>query len=137
MGSGALSFSYHTWGNSWLAAWSNSWGGGSPIIPVQTHGGIDHKKYREYLERLTRATSLDKNIPEAIEAAEELHDLALEIPEIEKLTSGPVLKGTLSLAPQIDYAALQRDIELIRAFLDLQQFNMEQDDEMAFLMMMQ
>lgn len=111
--------------------------GGSSSHAVNTHGGFYDHKYRKYLERLTKATSLEKNIPEAMEAAEELQELNLDTPELEKLTSGPVLKGTLSLVPKINYEALQRDIELIRAFLDLQQQMMEQDDEMAFLILMQ
>lgn len=127
---------------SMLAPWAGGAGATAtpPAPPIQSHGGFyDHKKYREYLERLTKATSLHQ-IPEAIEAAEELIDIPVETPELEKLTSGPVLKGTLSLAPKFDYSALQREIELIKAFLDLQQQQMmerEADDELAFLLMMQ
>lgn len=104
------------------------------IASVPSGGFYDHK-YRKYLERLTKATSLHS--PEAVKAANELAEIPVEAPEIEKLASGPVLSGTLSLAPKIDLAALQRDIELIRAFLDLRQQMMEQDDEAAFLMLMQ
>lgn len=118
-------------------------GSSSPIPTVaQTHGGFDerhYKKYREHLERLTRITSEDRKYPKrAVEAAEALQELPVETTEIQKLTEKPELKGTLRLTPEINYEVLNREIDLIRAYLDMVITHQnELDDEMAFLLMMQ
>jgi len=106
-----------------------------PVIVVESTGGIDERHYRKYLEDLTNATSVkDKK-----KAAEELSALPVETEEIQKFTEGPQLEGTLRLTPQIDYEALQKDIELISAYLDileLHRLNIEIYEETAFLMML-
>lgn len=110
-----------------------------PPTPTESHGGFDehyYRKYREYLEDLTKATSVkDKRA-----AAKELIELPIETTEIQKFIEKPELKGTLRLA-RIDHEKLNREIQLIYAYLDMLQMhrlNMlrEQDDEAAFLMMM-
>lgn len=119
--------------------------GTPPPSIVDTTGGFneqDYKRYRKYLESLQEVTSEKRKYPKAIEAARELQELPVETPELKKLTSGPVIKGKLSLAPEINYELLQRDIELLRAYLDIMgvkraRIAQELDDETAFLLMIQ
>lgn len=110
-------------------------------VATESRGGFDerhYKKYREYLEKLTQATSVkDKR-----EAAKELMELPVETTELQKLTEKPILKGTLRLTPKIDYRILQKEISLINAYLDMMNMHRldmlrEQDDEVGFLMIIQ
>jgi hypothetical protein len=119
-------------------------GGGPPVINPEAKGGFDeraYKKYRESLEALTKATSVtDKYPKKAIKAAQELADLPIESPQIEKLAEGPQTKKTLRLMPEIDYEALAAEIMLIRAYIDGLELRIrieaEQDDEAAIMLLM-
>lgn len=120
-------------------------GGVVPPVPTPvSKGGFDehsYKRYRKHLEELTEATSEKrKYIKKAKFAAEELIDLPVDTPELEKLLEGPETKGTLRLTPQIDYAALREEINLLTKYLDIvyqQRIKIlrELDDEAAFMLM--
>lgn len=117
-----------SWGSSWLGAWGNSWG----VIDRDTHDGgseEDYRRYRKYLERLTKAVERKKISPKVIEAVQEI-ELPVETPEIKKLTIPESV---------IDFSALEREIEKLNAFINqflIQQEQMrEQDDEFALLLL--
>jgi len=121
-------------------------GGTPPIGPIDTTGGFneyDYKRYRKYLEQLEQVTSESRKYPkQAIEAAKELQDLPIEIPEITKLTVKPPVEGKLRLYPEINYQLLLQDLEVLRTYLDYIELKRalvlrELDDEAAFLLMIQ
>lgn len=125
------------------AAFSNSAFdfGSTPAPTIETYGGFDERNYhayRKHIEQLTQIAEERIYPKRALEAAEALQDLPVETSEIKKLTEKPEIKGTLRLTPQINYEALQREIDLIRAYLDLMEnHRREQEDELAFLLMIQ
>lgn len=114
--------------------------------PIEHGGGFHeeyYKKHRKYLESLTRATSLEKIDPEAIEAAQEVLEFPIETPEIAKIAQDLEVTGTLKLR-SINFDALQREIDLINAHLDMTnlyrikiiEMELEADDELALMLMM-
>lgn len=116
-----------------------------PPTPIEeTKGGFDertYKKYRESLEALTKATSVSNKYPkQAIKAAQELADLPIDAPQIEKLAEGIQTKQTLRLMPEIDYEALTSEILRIRSYIDAIELRIsiesEQDDEAAIMLLM-
>ncbi len=120
-------------------------GSGTPPAPaIETKGGIDERDYYRYRQRLERlievATERRKYIATASEDAEALLDLPIDTQELEKITKGPQLKGTLKLTPDIDFSALIVELLQIQRFLD-EQFKIQQlreaDDEAAFILLLQ
>lgn len=105
---------------------------------VDTHDGFTEweiKKYRKYLQRLTNATER-KKITEAVqEIAEEIiEEVPIKLPEIENLT--------LEEPRKINYAAIAREVERLKEFIDktekhieMMKFLQEKDDEEALLIL--
>ena len=137
------------WGNSWSTAWGNSWGSIAPATTTTTKGGIDkhheytpeeYKKYRQHLERISKIASEDRKYLKTVsDSVEQLSELGIETPELEKITEAPITKGTLRLMPEINYAALMEDLSKIRRYLDILEINrlrlLEEDDEAAFMLL--
>lgn len=114
-----------------------------PPTPIESRGGFDeqyYKKYRQHLEDLERVTRT-KEVSRIREIAEEIQDLGVETPELDKLSAEPEITGKLKLRA-IDYNALEKEIDLIREYLNtINHYNLlieqELDDETAFFLMMQ
>jgi hypothetical protein len=123
-------------------------GGVVPPTPaLETKGGIDERdyhRYRRHLERLmevTQEAEQRKYIRTVAKDAKALTDLPIDTTELQKITAGPQLKGKLKLTPDIDYELLSNEIMLIQQYLinHIRQieFLREQDDEAAFLLLLQ
>jgi len=121
-------------------------GGGSPA-PGPTTGGIDERdyhRYRRHLEKVMEVTTeADKRkyIRTIAKDVQELVDLPIETNELDKILQGPQLKGKLKLTPDIDFDVLISELLLIEQFLNarfryIEQLR-EQDDEAAFLLLLQ
>lgn len=125
-----------SWGVSWLRSWGDSWGSLTPL--AQTTGGIspeDARRYREYLERLSGIKKTETVTERVIEAVEVIKELPVKTKSIEKI----VLKR------EIDFTALDREIELIIAYLDKmeqraleiqERIRKQQDDDLALLLLL-
>lgn len=118
--------------------------GSTPTPTIETHGGFDERDYHRYrknLERVAKITGEERKYPKrAAEAAESLSELPINTTELQKLAGAPQITGTLSLTPKINYAILQKELELIAAYLDKMaayKLSMEMDDEAAFLLCIQ
>jgi len=118
-------------------------GGGT--APVTSRGGIDERDYHRYrkhlesLERATRERDERKYIKEVVQVAKDLARLDIDTPEIEKLAEAP--SKTLKLKT-IDFDALSSDIQTLKEYLMLfkayrDEILQEQDDEVAFLLLIQ
>lgn len=113
-----------------------------PPAPAESRGGFDERdyhRYRKHLEDLERVTRT-KEVSRIREIAEEIQDLDIETPELDKLSAEPETTGKLKLRA-IDYDALEKEIDLIREYLNtvnlIKLLEQEQDDEAAFLLMIQ
>lgn len=122
-------------------------GGVTPTPDVETKGGFDERdyhKYRKHLERVmevAQEAEKRKYITRVKEDAEALIGLPVETEEISKILKGPQLKGKLKLTPDIDFNELKSELLLIEQYLNarfryIEQLR-EQDDEAAFLLLLQ
>lgn len=102
----------------------------TPAPVVLRDGGIpDHykKKYLKYLETLKKLKPYKEYSEKAVSAALEIiEDIPLEIPQIEMIADKE--RG-------INIEALSREISKIEEYINAYNF-MEQDDELAILLMM-
>lgn len=107
--------------------------GDAPVV-IETRGGIppeDVKRYRDYLEKLTRITSTKEITQEVIEAAEAI----TEIPLVTKQVSQIAFE-----TQEIDFAKLEIELSNIQNYINklelhAQRFLREQDDELALLLL--
>ncbi len=118
----------------------------TPVNPITT-GGFDERdyhKYRRHLEKVmevTQEAEKRKYIRTLAEDVEALNELPVDTQEIDKILQGPQLKGKLKLTPDIDFDHLKGELLLIEQYLNarflyIQQLR-EQDDEAAFLLLLQ
>ena len=78
-------------------------------------GGFDghhNKEYRKYIERLERATRQKEITKEVIEAAQQIDDLPLDLPNIELLASFDLLNQAA-----VNYQALQSEVLLLEQYI--------------------
>ncbi len=115
--------------------------------PTETRGGFyehDYHRYRKHLERVMEVANQAeqrKYIRTIAQDVEILNELPIETSEIDKILEGPQLKGKLKLTPDIDFTRLKEELLLIEQYLNarflyIQQLR-EQDDEAAFLLLLQ
>jgi hypothetical protein len=122
--------------------------GGTPPVPTpDTRGGIDERdyhRYRRHLERVMEVTNeadQRKYIRTIAKDVQALTELPVDTTEIDKILEGPQTKGKLKLTPDIDFDVLLSELLLIEQYLSarfklIQQLR-EQDDEAAFLLLLQ
>lgn len=133
--------------NSFQAAFQIVRGGIAPTPSIETKGGFDERdyhRYRKHLEKVMEVTNeaeKRKYIRTIAKDVEILQELPVETQEIDKILSGPQLKGKLKLTPDIDFNQLKGELLLIEQYL-LERFRYieqlrEQDDEAAFLLLLQ
>ncbi len=119
----------------------------SPGPEFSSRGGIDERdyhRYRKHLEKVMQVTQeaeQRKYIRTIAEDVEILNELPVNTEELDKILEGPQLKGKLKLTPDIDFEQLKGELLLIQQYLDarfryIEQLR-EQDDEAAFLLLLQ
>lgn len=122
-------------------------GGGAPAPTEETRGGFDERdyhRYRKHLERLmevTQEADQRKYISRVKEDVRALTELPVDTTEIGKILDGPQLKGKLKLTPDLDFNLLKSELLLLEEYLNsrfryIEQLR-EQDDEAAFLLLLQ
>lgn len=116
-----------------LALWSAYFETSGPTPPpdVLTAGGFgDHKKYREYLERLNGITAKSQITPEVIEAAEAITEIPIAAKQIAKIAYQK---------KDIDFTKIQMEMVRIQDYLNKMELMArqlrERDDEIALLLL--
>lgn len=128
-----------SWGNSWGASWGLSWGRTTPA-PIDNGwlgGGAKDAYYQKRKQQLEELDRIDENIRRdrqaSLRALTEIDvPKEIEAPIIRKLDYSELNKQRINLK------ALKAEIALIREYLIAQQIEARrQDDELAFLLMLQ